>query len=361
MQEVSLIRRIMRNKAIPLLIILIILIVFAMVISSGVLVGKPASSMFSIGFMASANLLQISYRLVIQLVMMCGIAMVLMGGSIDLSASGQAALGAMIFGFILKNIPSLPWGVALILVLLLGAVFGLINTGLVNKLGFPPFIATIGMASVYRGLCNVLTQGDNIQINRDSLFAISNLQMFGGRFSAMFLFGILLIIIYSVILSRTTFGRHIFMTGGNRMAARLSGINTNRIRMILFINNGVLAVLGGFLWSSQVRVASPTAIVSMEPGITIISASILGGVSFGGGTGSLAGPLVAVLLLSVFTNILQILGVQSYWSVFAQGFLLVLALSFDHISQERQRKALLAGTREERQRRALQAGTHGGK
>jgi len=344
MQEISFIRRLMRNKAVPLLIILIVLIVVAIIISSGVLNGQPKSAMFNSGFMASGNLLQISYRLVIQLVMMCGIALVLIGGNIDLSTSGQAALGAMVFGYILKNYPATPWGLALIVVLLLGAVFGLVNTGLVSKLGFPPFIATIGMASVYRGLCNVLTQGDNIQINRDSLFAISNLQMFGGRFSAMFLFGILLIIIYSAILSRTTFGRRIFMTGGNRMAARLSGVNTNRIRMLLFINNGVLAVLGGFLWSAQVRLASPVAIVSMEPGITIISASILGGVSFGGGAGTLAGPLVALLLLSVFNNMLQILGVQPYWSVFAQGFLLVLALIIDHISEERQRRALLAGT-----------------
>ena len=343
MQEVSLIRRILRNKAIPLLIILIVLIIVAMVISGGVLNGQPVSSMFNTGFMASGNLLQISYRLVIQLIMMCGIALVLIGGNIDLSVSGQAALGAMVFGFVLKNYPSLPWGAVLLIVLLLGAVFGLINTGLVSKLGFPPFIATIGMATVYRGLCNVLTQGDNIQINRESLFTITNSQMFGGRFSTMFLLGILFIIVYSTILSRTTFGRRIFMTGGNRMAARLSGINTNRIRMILFINNGVLAVFGGFLWSSQVRLASPTAIISMEPGITIISASILGGVSFGGGAGTLAGPLVALLLLGVFNNMLQILGVQPYWSVFAQGFLLVLALIIDHISEERQRRALLAG------------------
>jgi len=345
MQELTFLRRLMRNKAVPLLIILIILIVIAIVISSGILDGKPMSYAFSRGFMASGNLLQISYRLVIQLVMMCGVALVLIGGNIDLSTSGQAAFGAMMFGYILKNYPATPWVVTLVIVLLLGVVFGLINTGLVSKLGFPPFIATIGMSSVYRGLCNVLTQGDNIQINRDSLFAISNLTLFGGRFSAMFLFGLLLIVIYSTVLSRTAFGRHIFMTGGNRMAARLSGINTNRIRMILFINNGVLAVLGGFLWSAQVRLASPTAIVSMEPGITIISASILGGVSFGGGAGTLAGPLVALLLLSVFNNMLQILGVQPYWSVFAQGFLLVIALIIDHISEERQRKALLAGAK----------------
>ena len=342
MQKVSFMRRIMRNKAIPLLVILIVLTIATMIISSGVLDGQPVSSMFNDGFMATGNLLQISYRLVIQLVIMCGIALVLIGGNIDLSVSGQAALGAMVFAFILKGFPGMPWGVALLAVLLLGAIFGLINTGLVSKLRFPPFIATIGMSSIYRGLCNVLTQGDNIQIGRENLLRITRTQMLGGRFSAMFLFGLLLIIVYSVILSMTAFGRSVFMTGGNRQAARLSGVNTNRVRMILFVNNGVLAVLGGVLWSSQVRLASPTAIISMEPGIAVISASILGGVSFGGGSGTLGGPLVALLLLSVFDNMLQVLGVQSYWSVFAQGLLLVVALVIDFVNERRQRKALLA-------------------
>ena len=344
MQKTALIRRLMRNKAIPLLIILIILIILAMVLSSGVLDGQPLSNMFDRGFMASGNLLQISYRLVIQLVMMCGIVLVLVGGNIDLSTAAQAALGSMVFAIIIRDFPGLPWPLALLSVLLLGVVFGLINTGLVSKLGFPPFIATIGMSSVYRGLCNVVTQGDNIQIANADLFGIASSQILGGRFSSMFLLGLALAVIYSLVLSRTTFGRRIFMTGGNRGAARLSGINTNRLRMILFINNGVLAVFGGVLWSSQLRLASPTAIVSMEPGIAVISASLLGGVSFGGGSGTLAGPLVALLLLSVFDNILQIVGFQSYWSVFAQGLLLVVALIIDFISEERTRRALLAGT-----------------
>ena len=343
MQKNTFGQRMMRNKAIPLLIILIVLIILAMVLSSGILDGQPISNMFDTGFMARGNLLQISYRLVIQLIMMCGIVLVLVGGNIDLSTAGQAALGSMVFAIILRDFPGTPWPLALLVVLLLGVVFGLINTGLVSKLGFPPFIATIGMSSVYRGLCNVLTQGDNIQIAQPNMFAITSSQMLGRRFSSMFLLGLAFVIVYSLLLSRTSFGRSVFMTGGNRVAARLSGLNTNRIRMILFINNGVLAVFGGVLWSSQVRVASPTAIISMEPGIAVISASLLGGVSFWGGSGTLAGPLVALLLLSVFDNILQIVGFQSYWSVFAQGLLLVIALLIDFISEERTRKALLAG------------------
>ena len=340
MQEVTLIRRVMRNKAAPLLIILVVLVIVTMILSSGVLDGESASAMLNEGFMSRGNLINIFYSLVIQCVMMCGISIILIGGNIDLSVSGQAALGSMLFAFICRDFPQLPWGVALIAALILGAIFGLCNTFLVGKLNFPPFIATIGMASIYRGMCNVITNGNNININRASLNNLMQLKLFD-RFPATFLFAIVLLIIYSFILSQTTFGRSIYMTGGNRQAARLSGINTGRIRLILFVNNGVLAVLGGVLWSSQSKLASPTAILGFEPGMSAIAASILGGVSFMGGAGTLGGPLIALMLLSVFNNMLRVVGLDDYWTVFAQGLLLVVALVIDFISEERRRRALL--------------------
>jgi len=340
MQKVSFTKRMMRSKAIPLLIVLIVLVLVTMLISSGVLEGAPLSDILTEGFLAKGNLINIFFGLVIRCILMCGISLVLIGGNIDLSVSGQAALGAMIFALICRDLPGLPWGFSLIIVLLLGAVFGLINTFLVGKLNFPPFIATIGMASVYRGLCNVITQGNNIQLSRASLIETAQIKLFD-RFPVTFVLALVFIVVYSFILSKTTLGRSIFMVGGNRQAARLSGLNTNRIRMFLFINSGMLAVLGGFLWSSQVRLASPTAIIASDPGISVISASILGGVSFGGGAGSLGGPLVALLLLNVFDNMLMVLGVQPYWNVFARGLLLVVALIIDYVNEERRRKALL--------------------
>ena len=343
MQKVSLPRRILRNKAVPLLIILIVLVFITMLLSSGVLSGAPASALFLEGFLVPGNLINIFFGLVIRCVLMCGISLILIGGNIDLSVSGQAALGAMIFALVCRDVPGLPWGFALAVALLLGVVFGLINNFLVGKLNFPPFIATIGMASVYRGLCNVITQGNNIQISRASLIEPVQIKVFD-RFPVTFLLALVLVIVYSFILSKTTFGRSIFMVGGNRQAARLSGLNTARIRMFLFINNGVLAVLGGFLWSAQVRLASPTAIIANEPGISVISASVLGGVSFMGGAGTLGGPLVALMLLSVFDNMLMVLGFQPYWNVFARGALLVVALIIDYISEERRRRALLVAS-----------------
>jgi ribose transport system permease protein len=340
MQKVSIARRLMRDKAAPLLIILIVLTVATMIISSGILDGKAFSALFTDGFLASGNLLNIFYNLVMQCIMMCGIACILIGGNIDLSVAGQASLNAMIFAWLCQN-TAFPWPVVLLICLALAVCCGLANTLLVNLLKFPPFIATIGMASIYSGICNVITAGNNIQIARASFISMAKVTLWN-RFPATFLFAIAIVIVYQFILSRTTFGRSIYMSGGNAGAARLSGLKPNKIRMILFINNSVLAAIGGLLWSANIKLASPTAIISAAPDMRVISASILGGVSFMGGAGHLGGALIALLLLNVFDNMLTVLGVQSYWNIFAQGFLLAVALIIDYISAERRRSALLA-------------------
>jgi ribose transport system permease protein len=343
MNKVPFYKRFMRQKAGPLLLVLIVLTVITMIISSGVTKGAPISAMFNRGFMSSGNLLGIFYNMVIQSVMMCGIVCILIGGNIDLSVAAQASLGAMVFALLCQK-TALPWVVAFLICIAIAVGCGLVNTVLVNFFRFPPFIATIGMASIYTGLCNVMTAGNNVNISANrapGFLALGNSKLFD-RFPIAFLFAIALIIIYQFVLSKTTFGRSVYMSGGNPNAARLSGLNPNRIRMILFINNGILATIGGLLWTAQVKLAAPTGITASAPDMRVISASILGGVSFMGGAGNLGGAFVALLLLNVFNNMLTVLGVQDYWNVFAQGFLLVVALVIDFITTERRRLALLA-------------------
>ncbi|MDR0813421.1 MAG: ABC transporter permease [Oscillospiraceae bacterium] len=344
MQKTSWYKRFLRDKSGPLLILLIVLMLFTMVISSGVTKGeKPFTAIFTDGFMASGNLLGIFYNLVIQIVMMCGIAMILIGGNIDLSVGAQAMLAAMIFAnLIVKTM--LPWPVCLLITLIIAAGFGLINTILINLLHFPAFIATIGMSSVYKGLCNVMNGGNNVQIlstRAQGFLDLGKASLFG-RFPVIFLFALVLVVVYQFVLSRTRFGRSVYMSGGNPPAARLSGLNPNKIRMILFVNNSVLAAIGGLLWTAQLTLASPTAIAASAPDMKVISGSILGGVSFMGGAGHLGGALIALFLLNIFNNMLRVLNVQDYWTTFAAGFLLVVALIVDYISAERRRKALLA-------------------
>ena len=194
-------------------------------------------------------MINIFNNLVLQTVMLAGVALILVGGNIDLSVAAQATLGTMIFAWLLDKTP-MTWPFAFIICLVVGVVFGLVNTFLINKLQFPSFIATIGMASVYTGLCNVMTKGYNIQLAASSFTAFGRANLFG-FLPVTFLIAIVILIIYQFVLSKTTFGRNVYMLGGNPVAARLSGLNADWIRMVLFINGGVLAVFSGLLWTRR--------------------------------------------------------------------------------------------------------------
>mgnify|MGYP003827535587 CR=1 FL=1 len=332
----------MRIKAVPLLVILVIFCIVTMLVSSGVLDDKPLSALFTRGFLSSGNLIGIFNKLVIQSFMICGIVLVLIGGNIDLSVAGQAGLAAMVFAWFCQN-TKIAWPLILVICVVMAAIFGLINTFLINRLKFPAFIATIGMSSIYAGFCNIMTKGDNIQIsaaNHQSFIGLGR-DNIGGWLPVLFVIAAVVMIAYQFILSRTTFGRSLFMCGGNPNAARLSGLKPDGMRMFLFVNNSVLAAIGGILWVSQYQLASPTAIVLSGFDFRVISAAILGGVAFHGGAGSIGGAFVALVLLNVFENMLHVLNVQDYWIVFATGAILVLALVIDYISAERRRRALL--------------------
>ena len=329
----------LRHKAAPLLVILIVLVIVTMILSSGVLDGRPFSAMFSRGFLANGNLLSIFYKLVIQSCMICGLALILIGGNIDLSVAGQAGICSMVFAWMCQN-TQLHWGIIFAIALVMGACLGLINTFLINILKFPPFIATVGMTTIYGGVCNIMTAGNNIQVVRRGVIALGEAKVFG-FIPVMFLIAAAIMIIYQFILSRTSFGRSIFMCGGNASAARLSGLNPDRVRMILYVNNGVLASLGGLFYTAQVKLASPTSILQSGFDFRVISASILGGVAFRGGSGSIGGAFIALVLLNVFENMLYVLRANEYWIIVASGVLLVVALLIDYVSEERRRKAMI--------------------
>jgi len=345
MQKRKIISRILRNKSTPLIVILIIMCIITMIVSSGVLKGEPLSAMFTRGFLSGGNLIGIFNKLVIQAFMMCGIVLLLIGGNIDLSVAGQAGLTAMVFAWLCQK-TSLHWIIIFLICVVMGAILGLLNTLLVNRLKFPSFIATIGMSSVYAGLCNIMTKGDNIQIStaKHGSFVTMGRANIGGWLPVLFFVAVIVLIAYQFILSRTTFGRSLYMCGGNSTAARLSGLKPDRILRFLFLNNSILAAIGGLLWVSQYQLASPTAITSSGMDFEVISASVLGGVAFHGGSGSIGGAFVALMVLNVFENMLHVMNVQDYYIVFATGAILVIALGIDYINAERRRKALLVAS-----------------
>jgi ribose transport system permease protein len=229
-------KKLLHSKFFGLLLFTIVLVIIITLIKSS--------------FLSRGNIRQLFITMTIPGIMLVSVAPLLISGGIDLAAASEATLGSMVFAQLLSFFPALPWGVALVLALLVGGVFGLINVFLVNKMHFMSFIATIGMSSVYSGFATMWTRTNNVQINRTSFLALGKAAILWDWVPWLFVISVALVLVYGYILSSTPFGRSVYMVGGNPYAARLAGLKPKKIQAYLFINSSVMAVLAGIAWSA---------------------------------------------------------------------------------------------------------------
>ena len=269
-----------------------------------------------------------------------GVGMLLISGQVDLSTASVTVLSAVIIAFLLSF--GVPWVIAALITLLFGAISGGIIAVLVNGFEMMSFIATLGMASVWSGAALVLTRGNPVKYINDSFLLIAS-TTFGDIIPLLFVILFILVVFYGLLLAHTKFGRSVYMCGGNRNAARLAGINPKKIHSILFINCGLVSSLSGILYASNFRRGDP---VALAIGLDAITAAVLGGISFTGGTGGTGGFFVGLMLLSFFSNGLTASGLSSYWQTFAGGALLILALLLDYFRENQRLKRIKAGAAE---------------
>ena len=269
-----------------------------------------------------------------------GVGLLLISGQIDLSTGAVAVFSAVLVAILMRE--GMAWPLAVLITILFGAVAGGLTAVLVNGLGMMAFIATIGLMSVWSGLALVLTRANPVMISNEGFWALASPRFFG-TIPILFVILVALIILYGFILSKTKFGRSVYMVGGNKDAARLAGINPKKIQSILFINSGAISALCGILFASNFRRGDPAA---SAWGMDAITAAVLGGISFNGGAGGTGGFLVGLLLLNFFNNGLIAVGIGSYWQIFARGALLILALLLDFFRDKQRQKMLRAGAAE---------------
>lgn len=264
-----------------------------------------------------------------------GISCLLISGQIDLSAGNTGMLAGIIIAFLLKT--GMPWGLALLITLIFGAVTGLINAGFVNGLNFMAFISTLAISTAYGGLALVLTNASSVAIGNKGFWALGTTNVLG-IFPLPFVIMIILLAVYGFVLSNTRFGRSIYMAGGNANAARLAGINPKKITTILFVNNSTIACLAGSMMAANMHVGSTTAITGSD--LDAITAAVLGGISFMGGGGNMFGVFIGLMLLTSFQNGLVVVGIDSYYQVIAKGVLLIAALTLDFFREKARIKSL---------------------
>jgi len=265
-------------------------------------------------FLTPGNLLNILQQSAIVGVLALGQFLVILTSGIDLSVGSLLALSAMV-GAVGLTHAGIVAGMALSAIVssALGAISGLI----VARGGLPPFIVTFGMMAIARGLALTMTSGAPINLNGSSLGVI------GGGLWPESIWALAILAIY-FLLNRLRIGRHIYATGGNIEAARVCGIKTSPLLVVVYGISGLCASIAGLMFMARSTVALPTSGVGYE--LQTIAACVLGGSDLFGGVGRLSGAVIGVVILTMLSNILDLTGVNPFWDYLAVGVTLWLSV-----------------------------------
>lgn len=280
-------------------------------------------------YLSQANMINIMIAMAVVGLVTIGESFLLITGKVDLSPGSVAAFSG-VFAAILLNY-GLSMYLVIPIVILIGMGIGALNALLVNKLKLEAFIATLATMSVFRGMAYIICGGKAIFLTDKGFLTFG-----AGRLAGIPIPVIIFIIIFGifmVVLSRTRFGRNVYMIGGNPVASRLTGINSEKMLLKLFMMTSALAALGGCIMSARMSSGQPMSSEGLE--FDAVTAAVLGGVAMSGGIGSLSGALIGLFIMQGFNNGLMMLNVPSFWQTVSRGLLLIAALSFDFVRNRR--------------------------
>jgi ribose transport system permease protein len=280
-------------------------------------------------FMSVNNLVNVVMQVSIIAILGFGMTYVLLLGDIDLSVGATMALVGTVCAFALEHGAS-PF-VAVLAAMVTGLALGAVNGSLSALLTIPSFIVTVATMGVFRGLAYLTSNGVPIAIDDDRFAFLGNGLVLGIPLP-IWVLGVLLLLNHFV-LSRTVFGRKAYLAGGNREAALYSGIDVNRLRIMIFMISGLLASIGGVLMTSRLYSAQPNAGIGYE--LDAIAAAVLGGTSLSGGYGTITGTLIGALIIGVINNGMNLLSVPYFYQLIVKGIVILVAVCIDVQTKKR--------------------------
>jgi ribose transport system permease protein len=288
-------------------------------------------------FLTVDNGLNVLRQISINLCLSLGMTLIILSGGIDLSVGSVLALSGAVAAGLLKNglaIPALNvllqftvFG-AILAGLLVGVALGAFNGLMITRLNLPPFVATLGMLSIARGLTMLWTGGYPVTGLGSSFGIMGTGQWFGVPMPVWI--GSTLVVLFLVVTRRTRFGRYVYAVGGNERAALLSGLAVNRIKLLVYTIGGALAAVAGLLVTSRLDSATPNAGFGYE--LDSIAAVVIGGTSLDGGRGSVAGTVLGCLIIGVLNNGLVLMEVSPFWQQVIKGGVILAAVAVDKIN-----------------------------
>ena len=281
-------------------------------------------------FMTFENILIVLRQSLFVMIIAFSMTFIIAMGGIDLSVGAVAAIvGVWVAMMIMKG---LHIAAVLVLGLLGGAALGALNGLMVAGIGMPPFIATLGMLSVLRGMVMVLTRGVPIYGLPGHVFRYL-CQGYIGRIPFPIFIAAALFLISFFMLKKTKFGRYIIATGSNEEAAELVGINTKKVKVIAYMLSGLFSAVSAILLTSRSEAALPEAGVSFE--LDVIAAVVIGGTSLSGGKANLWGTVIGALVMAIVRNGLNLLSINVFWHQVVIGMIILIAVAVDTLSKKK--------------------------
>lgn len=294
------------------------------------------ASFLSPAFLTIINLTNVVRQMSIIGLIALGVTGVIVAAGIDLSSGSVVAIAAVVAaslaqtadweGALYPSLAGTPVIFAILAGCLVGAVAGLINGTLVAKTHIPPFIATLGMYTAARGAAMLYTSGRPLSSLTDEYNVIGQGDLFGVPVPILIL--VTMAVFTHILYSRTRFGKYIYAIGGNEQAARVSGINVDRYKILIYTYAGFLAGVAGLVVSSRIGSGQPGLGVGYE--LDAIAAAVIGGTSLSaGGIGTIPGTIIGALIIGVLNNTLDLINVSAYWQQIIKGAIIVGAVVLD--------------------------------
>lgn len=293
-----------------------------------------AMTFLSENFATSDNLFNVLRQVSVNLCISVGMTMVILTGGIDLSVGSILALSGAVAAGLMKNGLSFAgadlfvgftfWGCILV-ALLIGGILGAFNGWMISRFKVPPFVATLAMLTIARGLTMLYTGGFPITGLGES-FSFLGSGWFLGIPMPVWV-ALVLILLFAFFMRKTRTGRYIYAIGGNEKASLLSGIRVNRVIMAVYTLAGILSAVAGLLVTARLDSAQPNAGAGYE--LDSIAAVVIGGTSLSGGKGSVLGTVVGALIIGVLNNGLVLLNVSPFWQQVIKGFVILGAVILD--------------------------------
>ena len=281
-------------------------------------------SFFTPYFMTTDNMMGVFRSFSLIAIMSIGMVMVIITGGIDLSVGSALGLSSLMtaLGF-QAEMPTL---VCIAGGLVTGLLFGLFNGALITIVRLPPFIATLGSLSIGRGLMYMITHGVPLSPDTPDVFSVLG-QGYIGLVPIPVVIMVAMAVIFSILMRKTRFGRHVYATGGNEQAARLSGVKTGRVKLLVYMLSGLIAGIAGVVTFSRYSSAEPASGFGAE--LDVIAAAAIGGASLSGGVGSVEGAIIGAALAGIIANGVVLMNIDTYAQQAITGAVILIAVSLD--------------------------------